>query len=50
MWANLGDDRRAKCDIGDEVAVHDVHVQPVRAMTDGVGACLAQGAKVGAED
>lgn len=34
--ADLGDDGCSEGDVGDEVAVHDVHVQPVCSMADGV--------------
>jgi hypothetical protein len=36
MWADLGDDRCSKGDVGDKVTVHDIHVQPVSSMADGV--------------
>lgn len=48
--ADLGDDGGAKGHVGDEVAVHDVDVQPVRALLHLEGALLAQGREVGAED
>lgn len=34
--ADLGDDGSAKGDVRNEVAVHDVYVQPVCAVADGV--------------
>jgi hypothetical protein len=48
--ADLGDDGSAKCDVGDEVAVHDVDVEPVCALGYGAGAFFAQVGKVGGED
>jgi hypothetical protein len=36
VWADLGNDRCSEGDVGNEVAVHDVHVQPVCSMADGV--------------
>ena len=50
VWANLGDDGCSKGDVGDKVAVHNVDVQPVCSMADGVRASLAERAKVGAQD
>jgi hypothetical protein len=36
VWADLGDNGCSKGDVGDEMAVHNVHVQPVCSMADGV--------------
>lgn len=36
VWADLGDNGCSEGDVGDEVAVHDIHVQPVCSMADGV--------------
>lgn len=43
--------RRAERHVGHEMPVHDVDVQPVRAVgLDRVRACFAQAAEVGGED
>lgn len=44
------DNGSAECHVGDKVAVHNVDVEPVCAMADGVRAGLAQGTKVGREN
>lgn len=49
--ADLGDDGGAEGDVGHEVPVHDVDVQPLRAVLfDGAGAFCTQVGEVGGED
>jgi len=48
--ADRGDDGRAKGDVGHEVPVHDVDVQPIGVVGDGLRAFGAEIAKVGGED
>ena len=48
--AERADDRRAEGQIGNEVPVHDVHVDPLRAAGDGALDLLAQPAEIGAQD
>jgi len=43
--------RRADCDVGYKVAVHDVNVQPVRAfIVDDAGTFVEEVAKIGGEN
>lgn len=50
MGANLGHDGGTKGHVGDEVAVHDVDVQPVGSLGNLGRAFAAQGAEVGTQD
>ena len=50
MRADLRNDGGAKGDIGDEVAIHDVDMEPVRALVHLGRAFMAERAEVGAED
>lgn len=47
---DLGDNGCSEGHVRDEVAIHDIDVQPVGALCDGVGAGLTQGREVGGED
>lgn len=48
--ANLGDDGATDGHIGDEVAVHDVDMEPVGALLHLLSAIMAEVCEVGAED
>lgn len=50
MRADLGDDGGAEGDVGDKVAVHNVDMEPVRALVHLGRAFMAERAEVGAED
>ena len=50
MRPDLADDGVAEGNVGDEVAVHDVDVQPVGALGHGGAAGEAEGSEVGGED
>lgn len=41
MGADLGDNGSSKGNVGHKVTVHDIDMQPVCALPDGVGACFA---------
>ena len=45
-----GDELRAEADVIDEVAVHDIEVEPVDACADGAGAFVGETAPVGGEE
>ena len=48
-WAHGGDDGGAEGNVGDELAVHDVEVQPVSAGRGGARGLLAEAGEVGGE-
>lgn len=50
MTADLGHNGGAKGHVRDKVAVHDVDMEPVCALRNGIGTCFAQCAEIRAED
>lgn len=50
VGANLGDNGRAKGHVRDEVAVHDVDMQPIGTLVHLGRAFMAEAGEVGAED
>jgi len=42
VFPYLGDNWGAECDIGNEMAIHDINVQPVRALIHGLGTLGAE--------
>ena len=50
MRADLGDNGSSKGDIGDEMAIHDIDMEPVRPLGHFGRAFLAELREIGAED
>ena len=50
MRTDLGDNRSSKGDIGDEMAIHDIDMEPVGTLVHLGRAFLAELREIGAED
>lgn len=50
MRSYLCDHRRAEGEVGHEMAIHDVDVDPRGVEFHEVGACISKGGEVGTED
>ena len=50
MRADLGDNGGSKSDVGDEMAIHDIDMKPVRPLGHFARAFLAELREIGAED
>lgn len=50
MRTDLGDNGSSEGDVGNEVTIHDINVEPVRPLFHLGRAFLAEGSEIGAED